>query len=310
MRKLFKFLVFLLVIYILSASAFYVFTYIDDIDDNDGEFDFYKPARKFCDLVFGVPEKTNFVILGTDEDGTRTDTIISGCYNSREKTVNLMSIPRDTIVTVTDREFDRMNEEYPEPSSPVMKLNQVYHFSDDLGIVVDNIEKLIGSDIDYYCLVDFDALSYIVDEIGGVDFYVPCNMFYVDPYQDLYIELYEGQQTLFGDQAEQLLRFRSGYENADLGRISVQQDFLKEFLSQAMSRENIIGNIDSFINAFSEYVKTDMSVSKAVKYGLSAKGISGESIITSTIPGYPDFVEGISGFVVSDEDENYKNIFR
>lgn len=312
MKKLFKFLFTLLIIYSLAACVFFVYGFIDGDESNNGEFDFYKPAKVICDYVLGVPEHTNFLILGTDEDGTRTDTIIVGSYDKSDNAVNLVSIPRDTIVSVSDSEFKMMNEEYPEPASSVMKLNQVYHFAGEsygIPMVVSNVERIIGSEIDYYCLVDFDALSFVIDEIGGVEFYVPCDMYYVDPYQDLYIELYEGWQILDGDSAEQLLRFRSGYDNADLGRVSVQQDFMKAFIEQTIAKENIIKNISSYFKAFTEYVETDLPVSKAVKYAVSAKDMTSDNIFTYTAPGYADFVDGISGYVIDDEEELFYSIF-
>ncbi len=312
MKRIFKFLLSLLVIYTLWAFACFGVTFIDSDPVNDGEFDYYKPARILHDTFGGLPQKTNFVIFGTDAGGTRTDTVIAGCYNKTDKTLDLVSIPRDTIVTVDDKTFRMMNEEYPEPGSNTMKLNSVYHFCGNeygIGPAVSEVEKIIGADIDYSCVVDFEALRFIVDELGGVDFYVPCNMYYNDPYQDLYIELYEGQQTLNGDEAEQLLRYRSGYLNADLGRVEVQQDFLKEFISQALSLENITSNFKDYIKAFSEYVQTDISVSKAVRYAAEVRKLEKADIYTCTLPGDTDYVDGVSGFVPDYSDGTIEDIF-
>ena len=313
MKKIFKFLVVLLVIYVISAVAFCGYTFIDDIEGNDGEFDFFRPAREIYNLVGGIPDKTNFVIFGVDEGRTRTDTIIAGCFDESDCSVKMVSIPRDTVVTVSKDSFKKMNEGYPEPGDRTMKLNTVYHFSKEeygADLAVEQVEEIIGEEIDYYCIVDFEALNYIVDEIGGVDFYVPCDMYYSDPYQDLYIELYEGQQILNGDQAEQLLRFRSGYANADLGRVEVQQDFMIEFLMQIMSKENITRNFTDYIKAASEYIETDMPVSRAVRYAVAVKDIKTENISSCTIPGEAGFVKGISGFVISDESDVLDEIFR
>ncbi len=311
MKTVFKFLLSLLIIYSLISAACYGYTYIDRDSGNNGEFDFFKPARFIADIMGGIPDKTNFVIFGTDGDGTRTDTIMAGCYHKSEKKISLVSIPRDTIVTVDEDTFYKMNEGYPEPGDYSMKLNSVYHFSkEEYGseLAVAEVEKIIGSDIDYYAIVDFDALKEIVDTVGGIEFVVPCNMYYADPEQDLYIDLQAGYQTLDGDKAEQLLRFRSGYDNADLGRVEVQQEFVKEFINQVASAESISKNIKDYIKICYNYVDTDIPLGKLVRYGVSA--IKAESVETVTAPGYADFYEGISGFVIDDKDGILTEIFR
>ena len=66
----------------------------------------------------------------------------------------------------------------------------------------------------------------MLDILGGVELYVPQRMYYSDPEQGLYIDLQEGWQTLDGKNAENFVRFRSGYVQQDLGRINAQKIFL------------------------------------------------------------------------------------
>lgn len=311
MKKIFRFLVTLLIIYSLSAVGMFAYTFFDEDASNDGEFDYYKPARLIYGMIGGIPEKTNFVIFGTDEGGTRTDTVMAGCYNKENGTLSLVSLPRDTVVTVDDDTYEKMNRSYPEPGGYSMKLNSVYHYTKEdygIGIAVDEVEKIIGDKIDYYCVVDFEGLRYIVDSVGGIEFDVPCDMYYSDPEQDLYISLEAGMQTVDGDMAEQLLRFRSGYANADLGRIEVQQEFMKAFVSQIADEKNVIKNAGKYFKAYNDYIETDISVSKAVKYAYETRNIN--NIETLTAPGYTDYVNGISGYVIDDIDGELERIFK
>lgn len=310
MKKVFKFLVWMLIIYSFSAVVCFAYTFIDDDKSNDGDFDYYKPARFLYETFGGIPEKTNFVIFGTDAGGTRTDTIMAGSFDKKSGVLSLVSIPRDTIVTVDDDTFQKMSESYPEPGDYSMKINSVYHYSkEDYGIdlAVQEVEKLIGAEIDYYCVVDFEGLKFIVDSVGGIEFEVPCDMYYNDPEQDLYIALDAGFQTIDGDMAEQLLRFRSGYANADLGRAEVQQDFMKAFITQVADKNSVIKNATKYIKVYNEYIETNISVARAVMYAGKAKSI--KSIETMTAPGYTDFVDGISGYVIDDEDGAMQSIF-
>lgn len=63
-------------VYLAALGIFTLAAYLSD-DPND------KPLDILTSVIGGkVPERTNFVIMCTDEDGTRTDTIMVGCYNS------------------------------------------------------------------------------------------------------------------------------------------------------------------------------------------------------------------------------------
>ena len=57
-------------------------------------------------------------------------------------------------------------------------------------------------------------------------------MDYEDPYQDLYIHLKAGEQHLNGEEALQVMRFRSGYAMADLERVNVQRNFVQAAMDQ------------------------------------------------------------------------------
>ena len=86
----------------------------------------------------------------------------------------------------------------------------------------------------------------LVDLVEGVEFYVPRDMDYDDPYQDLHIHLKEGRQVLDGEKAMQLVRFR-GYDDGDIGRVAVQQDFLKALIKECLSLKHW-GKIKAYID--------------------------------------------------------------
>ncbi len=240
-----------------------------------------------------VPERTNFLLMCTDEDGTRTDTIMLGCYNSEVNKLDIISIPRDTLVTVSALNYEKMQEEYPQPSHRQMQINHIHHFmGSEKGpkVLTEEIESWLDINIDYYARVDFEAFRYFVDSIGGVEFNVPQDMDYDDPGQDLSIHLEAGTQMLDGDKAEQLVRFRKdnyggGYANGDIGRISVQQDFFKALVKKALSSDTIKSNPKAYLTTFFNYVTTNASVTDAVKYISVLNKFDTENINTYTLPG-------------------------
>ncbi len=152
----------------------------------------------------------NFLVLGTDRAAGLADAIILASMDSTSGNVSLMQIPRDTYIEL-DGEGRKINGLLPL-----------------IGVrgIADILERSLCINIDRTAVIDLDALSAIVDAVGGVEVYIPEDMKYDDPFQDLHIDLKQGTQLLNGEKAEQFVRFRSGYADGDLGRVDAQKDFL------------------------------------------------------------------------------------
>ncbi len=235
----------------------------------------------------------NIALLGTDGDGFRTDVNIVASLNLTTKEVHLISVPRDTRVVMTDdmiAYLEKNGRTVPQANGVYgqCKLTEVHAYAGEGNrstFSVAMLEEILGIDIDYYVKVDLDAFKDIVDAVGGVEFDVQERLYYSDPAQGLYIDLYPGPQVLDGEKAEMLVRFREGYAQKDLKRIEVQQEFLKAFISQVCSSDKIMSNLDSYIKIFMEKVESDMPVATALKYAGYIKEIDPAAITTDTIPG-------------------------
>lgn len=232
----------------------------------------------------------NIALLGTDGDGFRTDVNIVASLNLTTKEVHLISVPRDTRVVMTDdmiAYLEKNDRTIPQANGVYgqCKLTEVHAYAGEGNrstFTVAMLEEILGIDIDYYVKVDLDAFKDIVDAVGGVEFDVQERLYYSDPAQGLYIDLYPGPQVLDGEKAEMLVRFREGYA---LKRIEVQQEFLKAFIAQVCSSDKIMSNLDSYIKIFMEKVESDMPVATALKYAGYIKEIDPAAITTDTIPG-------------------------
>lgn len=206
-----------------------------ELDDGD------QPAR----LSGHKKDYYTFLIVGRDTGGGgNTDTMMLASYDVAGQAANVMSLPRDTMTNVR---------------WSIKRLNSVYNVYGIEGLM-EHVEMITGVYPDFYVIVEWEAVGELVDAIGGVWFDVPRDMYYNDLSQNFKIDLKAGYQLLDGDQAMQLLRYRhdsddngnilnSGYANGDLGRIEVQQDFLKATIEQCL--ENIdVGNIASLAGVF------------------------------------------------------------
>ena len=261
-------------------------------------------------------EQIQILLMGvsTDNGGKLTDTIIVATYDPKNQKASLLSIPRDTFVGKN-----------PQTGTGSDKINALYQKSPEKTLA--KVNEITGLDIKYYMVIDNQALIKLVDVIGGVDFYVPIDMVYDDPTQDLHINLKEGQQKLNGDKAEQLLRYRHGnldkktgkylgtypeeYGGNDYGRMRTQREFMIETAKQTLQAKNIL-KVKEIVDIAYEYVETNLSVSVIKDYipyainidinNIQSAVLPGGSFGPSTTPSYPLW------FFVADKKETAKLI--
>lgn len=245
------------------------------------------------------------LILGVSEDieTTLTDTIMVASYNPKTQKATLLSIPRDTFVGNNKKKATSYD-----------KLNALYQSSPEKAL--DAVNEITGLDIKYYIVISNNALVELVDEIGGVEYDVPIDMDYDDSSQDLYIHLKAGLQTLNGEQAEGLVRFRhnndgtsypSEYGDNDIGRMRTQREFLKVVLEQTIQLKNIT-KIGSFIDIFKDNVTTNITDWSLIKdYIPYVVDFNTENLQTASVPGTTGALGAYNlSFFIYDEEETEK----
>lgn len=208
-----------------------------------------------------------FLLVGTDDGNGNADTIMVAAFDTRNNKVGVLSIPRDTLVN--------------EPRQ-VKKINGAYGVGGVKELLRETSE-LVGFPIDHYIKVDIAAFVALVDELGGIRYNVPCDMYHNDG-AGFIIDLKAGPQELDGNQCLQLVRYR-GYPSADLGRIDTQQNFLREMAKQTLKVSNL-GKLDAFAQIFADYVDTDLSVTDIIYFATEALSLDLSSDISfATLPG-------------------------
>lgn len=223
----------------------------------------------------------NFLVLGLDEDETRSDVITLINYNSRRGNLKVLSLARDTRV--------KSNGKY-------MKLNALYGKGGE-ELIIEKVEEITGLGIDYYVTLNFKGFREIVDTLGGVEINVPFNMNYDDPEQDLHIHLKKGRQVLDGEKAEQLVRYRKGnragqgYKDGDIGRIKTQQLFINEFIKQKLKMKYLL-KADDIFNILKDNMKTNVKVENVGEIAKIVKTIDTDQVQGYTLPGNSTFIDG------------------
>jgi LCP family protein required for cell wall assembly len=216
----------------------------------------------------------NLMLLGLDRDKSRCDVIMLLNFDPETSDLNVLSIARDTRIR-TGRSFRKINSLYSKGGEKR---------------VAEEISTITGLPVHYYITADFKGFRKIIDTLGGVEFYVPFRMNYDDPTQNLHIHLKKGLQVLDGRKAEQLVRYRKGnykgqgYIEGDIGRIKMQQDFIKALIDQKLSFR-YLSKADDVFAIIRDYVKTNITLSDIARYAGSAAKIRPEDIKTFVLPG-------------------------
>ena len=212
------------------------------------------------------------LVVGRDQVGMNTDTIMVVQMDCENHTANVVSIPRDTLVNV--------------PWS-IKKVNSIYGAYGAEGLV-DGIEDILGFEVDNYVIVNVFIFRDIIDAIGGIYFDVPMYMYYDDPEQYLHISLSPGYQLLDGYHSEMFVRFRqnndgSGYPGGDLDRIDAQHAFFTEVVKQTLKLGNI-AQLPDIIDMVIENTDTDLTSGNLAFYAQEFLKMKSEDIRFLTLP--------------------------
>ncbi len=189
----------------------------------------------------------------SDVTGQRSDVVQLWRVNPSAKTIQIVSIPRDTVVTML-----------PPDSSQYGTYNRINSsYNTGPNQLVKTITANFGIPINHVVQVDFAGFQDAVNALGGIymDFPYPAK----DAYSGLNITT-PGCQLLNGSQALAVARSRHYYyyENgywqydgtSDFGRIARQDAFIKAMMSAAKSKVNPL-TINAFIGSIHEGLTID-----------------------------------------------------
>ena len=247
------------------------------------------------------PRTQNILLLGVDSNGsntdswkgTRSDTIVLLNVDGKTRSINALSIPRDSKV-------------YLPGEYGIQKINAA-HALGGVELTKETIEQTLGINIDKYIVINDEAVKKIVDSLGGIPIYVEKRMHYNDYAGSLYINLDKGLNILNGDDAVGYLRFRHD-GLGDIGRTQRQQWFLRGLLKKIQSPHSI-SKIPEMLNIASSYIKTNLSLYEISQYAALAKSFDINKIQVATLPGAPN-KKGTTSYWILDPEKTQEVINR
>ncbi len=237
--------------------------------------------------------RVSILLLGLDqrdwEEGEgppRTDTMILFSVDPLSRTAGMVSIPRDLWVNIPGGyKYGRINTAY--------QLGEAYKYPEGggPGLAMDTVEELLGIPIDYYAQVDFDAFMRFVDEIGGIEVYVP-EKTWVDPVgANNTRRLKIGDWHMDGKLALAYARSRKT-EGGDFDRAQRTQAVIMAIRDKILSADmvtELITKAGVLYKQLSDGIHTNMTLDEALRLAWLLAQIPDENIKKGVI-GPPDQV--------------------
>ena len=253
-----------------------------------------KPGDDDASVVTSIRnyDKFTFLVLGLDDGEYNTDVIMIVAFDTVTKMVDVVNIPRDTMVNV-DWGIKKANSILPYMRLKFRSTSDSSSREEEaMNETVKMFADVLGFEVDFWVTVNMKGFAALVDAIGGVDFNVPVNMEYHDNFGDLHISYKKGMNRgLSGKQALEILRFRS-YGSADIGRINTQQLFLTAVIDQMMAKKSSL-NVTSLADMFFKNVRTNIPLNNLAWFGLRFLEISTDDINFGVLPG--DNLDNVGG---------------
>lgn len=220
---------------------------------------------------------------GEDEGGARSDTaMVLHVYEGHRK-ASVVSIPRDTLI-----ERPACASDSGGPAVPGGR-HQMFNTAYEVGgpaCAVKTVEKMSGIRMDHYIEVDFTGFKKLIDDLGGVE--ITTSRPIDDDKSRLHLK--PGAHTLDGEKSLGLVRTRKSVgDGSDLGRIQLQQAFMKALIDQVKdvgvltSPKKLYGLADSATRT----VTTDSdlaSVKELAGFASGLKGIGADDMKMVTLP--------------------------
>jgi len=220
-------------------------------------------------------DRLNVLVLGIDRrsavspDTENTDTIIVLSLDPLNRSVAMLSIPRDTLVTIPGHGEDKINAAYSYGGADLSKRA---------------VEGLLDLKINSYALIDFNAFTKIVDSVGGVLVDVKRPIRDEEyPTADYGIErlaILAGPQLMDGQQA---LRYaRSRHDSNDFSRARRQQEVIAAVRAR-IAQDGMLGRVPGIMDTVGRAVETNFDPGNVLPLASFGSGIGADGITSEVL---------------------------
>lgn len=228
------------------------------------------------------------LLIGSDyEDNARhSDTLMVVSYEPQSRFLDVLSIPRDTMVSIPELPY-------------VRRVNEIFtyefrHSGKNFTIaslaLKSDVEMILSSAtaqtvaLPYFFTIDYPGFRALIDAMGGITINVTEPMNYDDNWGHLHIHFEKGLHAMDGKQALEYVRFRG--KSADSGRVLRQQLFVKEMLRQ-LKKPQLLWRFPEYARNVLSGFHTNFSVWDLFDLLLEARHMKTTNIRPFSVPGHP-----------------------
>lgn len=235
-------------------------------------------------VVLEEKDPFSVLMLGVDErqgDRGRSDSIIVLTVNPTNKSVKMLSIPRDTRTEIIGKGIDD-------------KINHAYAFG-GVPMAMDTVENFLDIPIDYYVQINMEGFKDIVDAVGGVTVTNDLDFTYEG------VHFTKGELNLNGEKALKYSRMRYEDPRGDFGRQTRQRQIIQGVIKEGASLSSITNYGDIF-SALGKNVKTNLTFDQMVDIQKNYKEV-GTNVQQMEIKSQGTKINGIYYGIVSNEEK-------
>jgi len=219
-----------------------------------------------------------------EQGGQRTDAIMLVHISGDRKSAYVMSIPRDSWVSI--------------PGYGKNKINAAYSFGGP-SLFIRTIEKLTDVHIDHLAFIDWDGFKSLTDALGGVDLTLDSRV------QGVSGKTYgPGKVHMNGTDALDYVRERHTVPGGDFGRQKRQQNFLRAVMHKLLSQGTLKNPIKltKALNAIADNLSVDdtFSTGDMRSLALSMRNIRSSNVTFMSVPNAGTGTEGSQSVVYLD----------
>jgi LCP family protein required for cell wall assembly len=243
--------------------------------------------------------RVNILLAGNSRDdpghggAELTDSIMILSIDTKNNRAFMLSVPRDLWVKVPGNGHEKINGAYVDGEEENFSASG--YPDGGMGLLEQVVEHNFGIKLNYYALIDYQALKQSVDAVGGVDItvksndprglYDPSIDYAAHPHKAL-VKLSNGTHHLNGQQALGFARARGdaygsyGFAAADFDRTAHQRQLLVALKNKAVSAGTLTNpaKLSSLSDAAGNNVKTDFKLDEVHRLYDIMKGIDSNNI--------------------------------
>lgn len=296
-RHLFRWIVrtlmFLIVMALFTVGGYAYYLYETSKETVEQSYDSSRDVKSTMrdEQVEPLEDNLSILIVGIDDSEeraqgsthARSDALMVATLNNEDKTIELLSIPRDSYTFIPSVHY-------------ATKINHAHAFG-GIDSTIETVQNLLNIPIDYYVEVNFNAFIDVVDALDGITVDVPYDLHELDEYDKRTVDLTAGTQQLTGREALALARTR--HQDSDIERGKRQQMILEAIVNKATSTTSLT-KYSEMITALGDNMTTNMSFD--TMKSLFAYMKNGEPEMTSlALEGYDDMSTGIYYYKLQQE---------